>query len=182
MKMKNLLLVVAVLAGSLLSNSVLAACNVNIQITKPNEIYVDNLDGTVSDSETGLMWQKCTLGQSWSPAVDLNSGSDDKCGGPAASGTWQVALARANENTDYNYSDWRLPNKNELKSLVEIACYSPAINNDVFPSTIESKYWSSTPYYISNSKGALTTDFKKGLSNQFNKDFRFYIRLVRNHN
>lgn len=41
-------------------------------------------------------------------------------------------------------ADWRLPNKNELASIVEYRCYQPAINNRQFPNT-SGWYWSSSP-------------------------------------
>jgi hypothetical protein len=41
-------------------------------------------------------------------------------------------------------NDWRLPNINELQSLVDFTQYNPSINISYFPDTILDVYWSST--------------------------------------
>lgn len=63
--------------------------------------YVDNADGTVSDTATALMWAQ-----------------DDS----AAPMNWQDALAWAQtKNTEnyLSYNDWRVPNAKELQSIVD---------------------------------------------------------------
>jgi hypothetical protein len=60
--------------------------------------FVDNGDGTITDSATGLMWQQ----------------SDD--GNPY---NWQAALAYAEGLTLAGYDDWRLPNAKELQSIID---------------------------------------------------------------
>ena len=42
------------------------------------------------------------------------------------------------------YSDWRLPKKDELQSLVDRETEMPRINKTYFPKTQMSWYWSST--------------------------------------
>ncbi|MBU4055376.1 MAG: DUF1566 domain-containing protein, partial [Proteobacteria bacterium] len=58
---------------------------------------VDNGDGTVTDTETGLMWQK------------------DEAGAMS----WQNALTHCETMDLAGYDDWRLPNRNELQSIVD---------------------------------------------------------------
>lgn len=60
--------------------------------------FVDNGDGTVTDSATGLMWLK---------------------GDSGVGMTWEEALAWAESLETAGYSDWRLPNAKELQSLVD---------------------------------------------------------------
>ncbi|TEW56876.1 DUF1566 domain-containing protein [Psychromonas sp. RZ22] len=60
--------------------------------------FVDNGDGTITDTATGLMWQK----------------ADNKAGI-----TWQDALTYAENLTLGGYDDWRLPNAKELQSIVD---------------------------------------------------------------
>jgi len=83
--------------------------------------YTDNGDGTVTDVNTGLIWQQ--------DVTSLN---------------WEEALAYCEELNLGGYTDWRLPNKNELRSLVDYSRYNPAINTTYFPNTGASSYWSST--------------------------------------
>lgn len=120
----------------------------NIQISKPNSLYIDNFDGTVTDQATSLVWAKCSLGQTW---VDntADDGSDDSCVGTATTYTWKGALDAARSSSDSAYlgkTGWRVPNVKELGSLLENACSSPAINTGTFPSTANAIYWTSSPY------------------------------------
>jgi hypothetical protein len=90
----------------------------------------------VTDTATGLTWKRCSEGQSWDGAT---------CAGSAMYHTWQQALQVADTASYAGQSDWRLPNAKELASIVEQACYSPAIDEAVFPATPSSYYWSSSP-------------------------------------
>lgn len=44
------------------------------------------------------------------------------------------------------YTDWRLPNANELASLVDKSNYNPALPTDHPFTDVQSYYWSSTTY------------------------------------
>ena len=157
----NKVLASSVLLGSLLTSStVLATCAVDITRTKPNSLYQDNLDGTVTDLETGLMWQKCSQGQSWNTGSDGNDSFDDSCDNQASKLTWGAAMnaaQTANVSIALGYDDWYVPNKNELASLLELACFVPAINSALFPAN-NRQYWSSSPAFDS----AYTVNFDIG--------------------
>ena len=132
-----------------------------------------NGDGTVSDTVTGLMWDRCSLGKSGAGCAT----------GTAGTMTWSAALtaAVAANTTGYKgYTDWRLPNKNELESIVDIAvATNPAIDLTAFPATpASSVYWSSTTY-TPNPGGAWLVDFYDGASNTFTKAISPQVRLVR---
>ena len=144
--------------------------NLDIEIIKPDSLYIDHGNGTVTDKVTGLMWQKCSLGLSGSNCAT----------GSASTHTWQAALAVANQNTGSGHTEWRLPNMKELETLVEIACDRPAINQTIFPATISERYWSSTPN-VSNvfSHHARGVIFTYGDSTSFLKKNARYVRLVR---
>ena len=95
----------------------------------PTSQLLDNGDGTVTDTKTGLMWKQCEEGR---------SGSD--CASGSAEGfSWQQALQRAQTvNSGGGFagaSDWRVPTIKELSSLVEQQCAGPAINLTRFPNT-----------------------------------------------
>jgi hypothetical protein len=68
--------------------------------------YTDNGNGTVTDSGTGLIWQKCTVGQMTTLGI-CNTGS-------APSYTWSNAINYCFGLTLGGRNDWRLPNVNEL--------------------------------------------------------------------
>ncbi len=147
-------------------------CNtVSVPATTPTIQLTDNLDGTVTDTETGLMWKKCAEGQ---------TGND--CSGSAATYTWQAALAQAQTvNTTggfASYNDWRLPNIKELRSITEKQCYNPVINISVFPNTASASFWSSSPLAF-NAGGAWLVLFDIGYDGAGRKFDAYRVRLVR---
>ena len=108
--------------------------------------YVDNRDGTISDKETNLMWQRCPYGTEW-------QSSSNTCAGSVSSSNWNTALTSATNDKTLEYDDWRLPNIKELASLsYHSSASNPQINTNIFPIVPEAgvfsgvKYlWSSTP-------------------------------------
>jgi hypothetical protein len=70
--------------------------------------FVDNEDGTVSDTCTDLAWQKDTAD------VDGDGQSTDQDGT-----TWCNALAYCENLSFAGHDDWRLPNVRELQSIVD---------------------------------------------------------------
>ncbi len=146
-------------------------CNDAIPPTAPDERYRDNGDGTVTDLWTGLMWKRCVEGLS-------GAGCDI---GSVATFTWGAALQRAeavNASGGFaGYNDWRLPNIKELRSLVEHACWSPAINVTHFPNT-PIWLWASSPAAVV-SDGAWSVYFDYGGSYYDYRDHSNHVRLVR---
>ncbi len=124
-------------------------------ITTPS--YTDNGDGTITDNVTGLTWQK----------------QDD-----ATARTWANAGVYCDASTLGGYSDWRLPSRMELVSIVDYGRYSPAINATYFPGTSSSSYWSSTTTAYSTSY-AWYVDFDYGYSSNTNNAYSYYVRCVR---
>ncbi len=115
----------------------------NIPATTPDSQLIDHGNGTVTDSKTGLMWKQCSEGLSGTGCVI----------GTVQGFTWQAALQQAQTiNTTggfAGFTDWRLPNIKELRSLAEKQCISPAINLTRFPNTPSTLFWSSSHLYFS---------------------------------
>ena len=102
--------------------------------------YMDNGDGTVTDLNTGLMWQK-------EPDLDNKS-------------TYTEAVSGAESFSLAGYDDWRLPTIKELYSMIDFNGSSrleiPYIDTDYFSfrfgdeglgeRQIDAQYWSSTEY------------------------------------
>ena len=144
-------------------------CMDSIISTASDTKFILNNDGTASDKTTGLMWMRCSLGQNW----DGNT-----CDGSAAILSWADSLKAAVAHEFAGYSDWRLPNKNELESLVEGRCFSPAISETAFPATPPAYFWTSSPY-AAVEEGAWSIDFGYGTVNASVKHGSVHIRLVR---
>ncbi|WP_150047684.1 MULTISPECIES: Lcl C-terminal domain-containing protein [Methylomonas] len=134
------------LSNSLLCLSLGLALNVQAQTCKtdsisasfPNERFTEHGDGTLTDMKTGLMWKRCSEGQ-----------SGDACQTDSAETfTWEEALTKVKTLNDaggfVGKTNWRLPNLKELRSLVEVQCSNPAINLEAFPAFASLFYWSST--------------------------------------
>jgi len=85
---------------------------------------VNNGDGTVTDTRTGLTWQQ----------------------GETGAMTWGAALAYCNGLSLGGRSDWRLPSVSELESLTDDARYAPVLDPSFFPQAYASAYWSSTTH------------------------------------
>ncbi len=128
----------------------------------------------VIDKKTGLKWARCQWGHSW----DVGSGS---CVEDSDNDlTWKDALLLVKENAPYlGEQGWRLPNIKELASIVEYKCYSPAINNEVFPGTRSGHFWSNT--YVVGADYIRTVNFATGSvgSKPNSNDEQHYLRLVK---
>lgn len=146
----------------------------SIPASTPNSQLVDNGDGTVTDSKTGLMWKQCLEGISGT-LCENNT---------LKKFTWQEALQRSGianaDNGFAGYTDWRLPNIRELRSLVEEQCSNPAINLDRFPNTPSLDSWSGSLFaHTSYPDSAWIVNFYKGNSSIKGRENTFVVRLVR---
>ena len=115
--------------------------------------YKNNGDGTVTDLNTGLMWQR-------TPNLRRKS-------------TFPEAMAGAKKCRIGGHKDWRLPTIKELYSLIDFRGYSmrssaqsvPYVNTDYFAfvygdklggRVIDAQYWSSTQYVGTTMSGNAT--------------------------
>jgi hypothetical protein len=87
-------------------------------------------EGTVTDNGTGLMWITDPSAIS-SPDFNLTM-------------TWEAAITNCEVLVYAGHSDWRLPNINELITIVNWGAISPAMYIGYFANTTFDYYWSST--------------------------------------
>lgn len=133
--------------------------------------YTDN-GATITDNTTGLMWEKLK--------------DDGTINDWDTTYTWAdaflVKIADLNSANFAGHNDWRLPNINELQTLVDYGRLDPAIdsvfNNGTGSFTQSSDYWSSTTFAIDTS-GAWTVSFLFGNVSGVDKTTPFYVRAVR---
>ena len=109
---------------------------------------------TVRDSVSGLMWQKQAV----------------------ASRTWAEALNYCEEISTADKFDWRLPNRNELASLINYEKTTGAASD--FPAIAAKGFWTSTSSVAGNE--AWTVDFESGKIEASEKTNTKYIICVRN--
>lgn len=118
----------------------------------PNPRFTDHNNGTVTDNLTGLIWLKdanCLQGIiGWFTAVsDARNLASGACGLSDGS--------RA--------GDWRLPNRNELASLLDLNKRNPALpSRHPFTSFQADKYWTSTNFGPTNLGTVWLVDFSDG--------------------
>ena len=129
--------------------------------------YSFSTDGSeVTDAQTGLIWRRCSEGQTWGPAAAT-------CTGTVATYTHEAALAQAKTQPG-----WRLPNVKELSSLVDKSRVNPSIDVAAFPGT-PSWFWSSSPY-AGNASSAWYVYFYNGYVNDYySRTDGYHVRLVR---
>lgn len=134
-----------------------------------SQTYIYSTAGDeVTDSKTGLIWRRCSEGQTWSGST---------CTGAVAIYTHEQALAQAQAQS--GTAGWRMPNVKELASIADKTRTNPAIDPAAFPATPPNWYWSSTPYAggSSNAWGVL---FENGGGvGYIGRNYNVHVRLVR---
>lgn len=140
----------------------------------------DNHNGTVTDTEIFLMWEQNDSGR-----MDWNS-ANILCE--------RIIVA--------GYTDWRLPNKDELLTLIDktqkrdsaskiqilgnegevvlergIPSGLPLINMTMFPNAQPKRYWTSVPH--PDDEYAWYVDFYDGYVSYDKRSDQYYVRCVR---
>ena len=143
--------------------------------------YTDNGNGTITDNQTGLMWEKLS--------------DDGSIQDTDTTYTWTTAvttkIAALNADRFGGFDDWRLPNRNELDSLVNVATTLPSVFSEFNTScaasctvltcscTKSGQYWSSSTYQLDPTL-AWDTAFTSGVTEVVAaKTANFYVRAVR---
>ncbi len=144
--------------------------------------YLDNGDGTITDLNTGLMWEKKS-----------DDGSiHDKDTTYIWDDAFAVHVAGLNDpNAPFaGHTDWRMPNYKELNSILDLERPGPSVD-PVFNTgcvsactvttcscTVSSSYWSSTSFG-SSPVIAWFVFFSDGIVGTSGKSGNFFVRAVR---
>jgi hypothetical protein len=130
--------------------------------------YTNNGDGTVTDNVTNLIWRMDDDGNNynWYEAT----GTDDAVNNPGA------AVDVCGASTFAGQTDWRLPNRQELDSIVDYGTSNPAVDTIYFPSTVFVNYWTSTDIDAAN---AWAVNFIAGAVQRIDKTTDNRVRCVR---
>jgi|GEM_PF-927128 len=132
--------------------------------------YLAYNDGTVWDKQTGLMWMRCELGQTWNTQTGC-------CEGEAATMYWETACEQKGDGFA-DYEDWRIPTIEELKTLVDKSQHGAKIHPQAFPDCSSWGFWSSSPYAYGSSN-AWGMYFFSGDGSYSNRKHYLHVRLVR---
>ena len=114
----------------------------------------------VTDNATGLMWQ------------DNNETN-------STTYTWQEAIDYCEALNLGGDSDWRVPNINELKTIIDRSKTQPAIVDGFEYVGVNNHYiyWSSTTF--NNGEQAWVIYFDNGYVLGYGKHYSYYVRCVR---
>ena len=139
------------------------------QIDGAQFAFQDNDDGTVTDLNTGLMWQAAPSSQSFS---------------------WQEAVEYADSLVLGGYDDWRVPSTKELFSISDFSEGWPYLDTETFglagrSVSKDEQYWAS--YYVGLTHGGAPSAFGvnhatghiKAYPAEVSGRFGNYVRVVR---
>ncbi|SHO80376.1 Fimh-like protein [hydrothermal vent metagenome] len=116
--------------------------------------YVDNGDGTITDNNTALIWQKEDDNNTYTYSNAIGYCEDLDLGGS---------------------SEWRLPTIDELVSISDKGRVAPRINPIFTNTNSNDVYWSFSSY-ANNSSDAWTVDFGHSYDGDNDKDTDYLVR------
>jgi len=150
-----------------------------IGVVWPNPRFSDHGNGTVTDKLTGLIWLKAGACARFY-FLDIGAHNNRP---------WSSAIAACNQlvsgycglGDGSNAGDWRLPNRKELDSLIDLGQAGLSPSSPLFASTVGDYYWSSSTYAILQAN-AWRVSFGGGMVYPDNKSTNQYVRCVKGGN
>ena len=124
------------------------------------DIWRDPQSGIVVDTQRYLQWQD-----------DYSDNGDT-----ITKDNWESAIAYCEALTLGEHEDWRLPNVNELLSLVDYDKSDTVVIVDGFEKSVASDYWSATS---KDGNYKYSVDFTFGTASTKSDNGDSYIRCVR---
>jgi len=127
-------------------------------LPNPSSYSVDSASDIVTDLVTKLMWQRTLQ----APAL-----------------SFAEASAYCDSLNYGGFSDWRLPSRIELVSLVDFTRSNPAIDPTAFPDVKMTIFWTSSPKVSFAMSDAWTVDFASGATSAADLGTVLQVRCVR---
>ncbi len=142
---------------------------------------VDNGNETLTDSMTGLMWEKKTTAVGSGENLRDPRDVDNTYTWEYATGDWIDKLngrlvANANDGSFAGYTDWRVPTLAELNSIVDTSV--PTRINPMFGANAPAPYWSASRRELGPSI-AWYVLFGSDIPITVGVPFKFHVRAVR---
>ena len=149
----------------------------------PGGRFIDHGGLTITDTQTGLMWEKKVAGGNWSATcLTEPHGVGSACTWDQATDEWLDKLngwcdSCAAKGGFAGYDDWRLPTLAELLTIVD-ANRTPAID-PTFGETDGRDYWSSSIDDAIGPPAAMAVNFLNGGAVHFPRTYPIHVRAVR---
>ncbi len=124
-------------------------------------------DGSIHDKDNKYTWYNSNPSENGGDAGELNGGANS-----------ETFINSLNSSSFGGYSDWRIPTKAELITIVDSSESAPAVDGDYFPETQSYSYWSSDNYE-GDAAGAYFINFSSGSSGVNPKAREYHLRAVR---
>ena len=164
-------------------------------VYKGNNRFTEQPWACVQDNKTGLMWEVKTDTHGLHAGTNTytwynrnektNGGVEGKLNGGVCTGSGcdtEAFAAAVNAERLCGYTDWHLPSKDELGSLVDatVRIPGPTLPAEFFPNTQNTKsgYWTDTIFHMHNGS-AWTWRFDQGVDFVAVKEVPRYVKLVR---
>jgi len=112
------------------------------KLSKGGKVISDSSDWSqgyrmVLDNNTGLIWEvKSPLKSDINYCLNKYTWKDAQ----------NVYIKELNKKKYGGFSDWRLPNKDELRSIIDYGKTGPAVDTRYFPNCQSDFYWTAIPY------------------------------------
>ena len=123
----------------------------------------------VTDSVSHLVWHRCVEGMFWDGKA---------CTGKAATFSYAGAKKAAAAMAQREAKPWRIPAREELVALVDMARKKPRIDPQAFPQTPAKLFWA-TRAGSDDDLNAWLVSFANGKVRANNGQSKFPLRLVR---
>jgi hypothetical protein len=155
--------------------------------------FIDNRDGTVTDSNTGLMWEKkcdgCGGLHDWDGTFSWR-----RDGSPVNIWAWTEQVNQEDGKGFAGYRDWRIPDVKELQGIVDYERFNPSVGpvfdgdrcgqgcddltDPACSCTALGNYWTSTTL-VDDPERAFLVNLNLGLVGDSGKQSGAAVRAVR---